>query len=494
MKTVPYCVCAAAVVLLNAKATIAAAPRDGELLFQDEFNGQLADGWSWIREDRSHWRASARGLEVCVQPGNMWGPANNAKNVLVRPIPESADAPVEISVTLSNAPTGQWEQANLVWFYDDSNMVKLGQELVTGRFSLVMGREEGDRARSIAIVPLDANTVELRLQAITNRIRGQFRTAPWRDWRDVGECELPIKGAPKASLHFYNGPPNEEHWARVSRFAVRRLPTGPLEWPRVRAVEKSCRSAGAGGEGYAEFVVRVTGDSQPAANPGMADWMDTIRLPGNFLLVNETQPVASAPKASFDQRIYLHRDGTYGWSWDRRTSSSEQPSACGVRLDWAGLGVAAAKGLDLPLELELDVVTRLENDQGHHNLAAVLWLSTNQEVAALLTHKLTICFDWYGPASEVQTLNDGYRDYGFVPDPQHEYQYRIKGFRGAPPRVNLKAFVDDVAQRIKLPLVVRSVWFGNEIWNGSRGATLARRLDCVVGDKRYSSTPPAPTP
>jgi len=200
--------------LLTLNSTIFGAQPD-EMVFQDDFSSKLDDGWFWEREEKSTWRVGPAGLEVRVQPGNMWGSANNAKNVLIRPIPTPVDLPVEISVTFSNSPTAQWEQANLVWFYDDSNMVKLGQELVTGRLSIVMGREENDRARTVAIIPLDDNTVELRLQAVNKRLRGQFRTRHWSQWRDVGECDLPVKGEPKASLHFYNGPPKEEHQTSV---------------------------------------------------------------------------------------------------------------------------------------------------------------------------------------------------------------------------------------------------------------------------------------
>ena len=61
-----------------------------ELLFQDDFKGGLAEGWSWVREHREYWRVTERGLEVRLEPGNMWGPANDAKNVLVRPAPDAA--------------------------------------------------------------------------------------------------------------------------------------------------------------------------------------------------------------------------------------------------------------------------------------------------------------------------------------------------------------------------------------------------------------------
>jgi hypothetical protein len=58
--------------------------------------------------------------------------------------------------------------------------------------------------------------------------------------------------------------------------------------------------------------------------------------------------------------------------------------------------------------------------------------------------------------------------------------------------VNLKAFVDAAAKRdsgeTKASQVL-GVWFGNQVWEGSRGGTLVTALDLVVDGHRLSSTP-----
>jgi regulation of enolase protein 1 (concanavalin A-like superfamily) len=155
----------------------------------------------------------------------MWGKANDAKNVLVRPAPDLAPDGIEITVTVENRPTAQYEQVDLVWYYDDSHMVKLGQELVDGKLSIVMGREENDRTRTVKIVPLDALRVQLRFLVKGSSIRGQFRPAGLDQWQEVGECDLPApaNGKPRVSLQFYQGLADAEHWARVSEFRVRKL-------------------------------------------------------------------------------------------------------------------------------------------------------------------------------------------------------------------------------------------------------------------------------
>lgn len=189
--------------------------------FRDSFQGKLGPGWSWVREDPSAWRVSNNGLEVRIQPGNMWGPPNNAKNLLVRSVPDPAVGEVEVSVTLTNQPTEQYEQADLVWYYDDSNMVKCGQELVDGKLKIVMGREQGDRCRTIKIVPLDSFNVSLKLVVKDNKIRGLFRVPGNSDWQEVGECDLPVKGPPRICLQFYQGPARLERWVRVTDFQIR---------------------------------------------------------------------------------------------------------------------------------------------------------------------------------------------------------------------------------------------------------------------------------
>ena len=200
--------------------------RKTELFFQDDFKGKLGEGWSWVREHREAWRITDRGLEVRIEPGNMWGPQNDARNLLVRPAPEARSKEVEVAVSVENRPSNQYEQVDLAWYYDDSNMVKLGQELVDGKLSVVMGREEQDRCRTIAIIPLDSTSVRLKLSVKGNDIRGQFRIPGATEWREVGQCTLPApkNATAKISLQFYQGSEKAEHWARVTDFTLLKNP------------------------------------------------------------------------------------------------------------------------------------------------------------------------------------------------------------------------------------------------------------------------------
>ena len=124
---------------------------------------------------------------------------------------------------VEHRPTEQYEQVDLVWYYDDSHMVKVGEELVDEKLSIVMGREEKDRTRTIAIIPLRSFSVGLRLRVSDNHIRGQFRPEGADQWRDAGECDLPVHGTPKISLQCYQGPAKAEHWARITDFRISQI-------------------------------------------------------------------------------------------------------------------------------------------------------------------------------------------------------------------------------------------------------------------------------
>jgi regulation of enolase protein 1 (concanavalin A-like superfamily) len=195
-----------------------------EILFSDLFRGKLGPGWSWIREHPEAWRTTGEGLEIRIEPGNMWGPQNDARNVLVRAAPEFEPGnTLEISVKVKNQPTNQYEQVDLVWFYDDKNMVKIGQELVDGQLSIVMGREENDKTRTIAIIPKRSEQVRLQLSVTGNRIRGQFATSVGGEWQKAGECDLPsYEGKPKIAIQCYQGLKEVEHWAKLTEFRVAR--------------------------------------------------------------------------------------------------------------------------------------------------------------------------------------------------------------------------------------------------------------------------------
>ena len=189
----------------------------------DDFHARLAPEWRWEREHPEAWRLTAGGLEIRVEPGNMWGPQNNARNVLIHPAPDPALTLVEVSVLVENKPSNQYEQVDLTWYYNDSNMVKIGEELVDGKLSIVMGREEQDHTRTIIIIPIDFTKVHLKLAVTGNHIQGFFSNPKDDEWKRAGECDLPphVNKPGQISLQCYQGSEDVEHWARITHFQIK---------------------------------------------------------------------------------------------------------------------------------------------------------------------------------------------------------------------------------------------------------------------------------
>lgn len=200
----------------------AAAWPDDTPVFHERFTDKPLVGWTWLREAPEAWRIGKSGLELRVMPGNMWGGANDAKNVLIRPLPQAPDKSITATTIVENKPVEQYEQVDLVCYYADSHMVKIGQELVDGQLSVVMGREEKDRTRTIAIIPLKTSRVGLRFRVRGDQLEGFYQPDGDLEWHKAGECDLPkLEGVPaQVSLQVYQGPAADERWATIREVRV----------------------------------------------------------------------------------------------------------------------------------------------------------------------------------------------------------------------------------------------------------------------------------
>ena len=193
---------------------------------KNPFAGEsLPHGWTWKRANPPAWRLRNQGLEIRVEPGNMWGGKNDAKNVLLIPIARDLqESGADVQATLSNSPTWRWEQVDLVWYYRDSHMVKIGLELVRGKNSVVMGREEDDRTRTIKIIPIESDEVTVRLRVAGGQVRGYYRLTSEDKWTDVGTCTEPKPTGsgdePLLSIQCYQGDPQNPHWARITGLKI----------------------------------------------------------------------------------------------------------------------------------------------------------------------------------------------------------------------------------------------------------------------------------
>ena len=71
------------VVLMTLLCNVSANGEENKNPFAGE---SLPEGWAWKRANPETWRLRNQGLEIKIEPGNMWGGTNDAKNVLLIPI------------------------------------------------------------------------------------------------------------------------------------------------------------------------------------------------------------------------------------------------------------------------------------------------------------------------------------------------------------------------------------------------------------------------
>lgn len=188
-----------------------AAAAEGRVLFEDRFEGNLADGWTWLRENPKHWRIREGALEIRVEPGA----GHDVKNALLRKAPDRSvgKVAVEVTVTFTATPTRQFEQAGITWYQGGTPRSKLVHELVDGQLVIIPGR-----------APAPQKTVDLRLVFEGPQYTAQFRPEGQKDFQTVATGTLPLAADERVSIQCYHGPAEEEHWIRFDNFRIVQLP------------------------------------------------------------------------------------------------------------------------------------------------------------------------------------------------------------------------------------------------------------------------------
>jgi hypothetical protein len=186
---------------------LSAAADEPRILFEDSFDKQLGEGWTWLRENPDAWRLRDGALEIRVEPGN----AETVKNALLRKAPDRAEKKfaVEVTTTFTSDPTQQYEQGGITWYHENKPVFKLVHERIDGELWVIPGR-----------VPAPKKSAQLRLIVDGNQWTAQFRQDPEAEYQTAAEGELPPPGNDVISLQCYQGPPDAEHWIRFDDFRI----------------------------------------------------------------------------------------------------------------------------------------------------------------------------------------------------------------------------------------------------------------------------------
>jgi regulation of enolase protein 1 (concanavalin A-like superfamily) len=190
-----------------------------KIIFGERFEEAiLLENWSWVREQSSDWRIEDGELYIRARPGSLMGDSNNAENLLIRPLLNTVNG---IATQVSYEPLVPYEQAGLLWYYDDDNYIKLVKELVGQELAVVLVREENIKASVLGKIPLSStDAVELRLFIADEVITGQFRISSDTEWITVAQCATyPLQGL-HAGLFTHGGVNDADRWVRFSGFML----------------------------------------------------------------------------------------------------------------------------------------------------------------------------------------------------------------------------------------------------------------------------------
>ena len=208
-------------ILLAVLAPVANADEKEKTLFAEAFTDKLADGWTWVREDAKGWRLDKGTLIVRTSTGGLWQKENDGGNILLRTPPKVQDGKLAAEVLVDIEPTNLFENAGLIWYYDDDNYVIMVKERIGKDIHMqLVAEKDGKLDAGFHKTFNEAKSVWFRMVVERGKVTGSYRVSPKEDWVTVGQCNLPVRGEPKVGLTTAYAPKDAEHFTRFSNFRM----------------------------------------------------------------------------------------------------------------------------------------------------------------------------------------------------------------------------------------------------------------------------------
>jgi regulation of enolase protein 1 (concanavalin A-like superfamily) len=208
-------------ILLAVLALVANADDQEKTLFTEAFTDKLADGWTWVREDPKGWRLDKGTLIVRTSTGGLWQKENDGGNILLRTPPKLQDGKLAAEVLVDIEPTNLFENAGLIWYYDDDNYVIMVKEKIGNEIHMqFVAEKDGNLAAGFHKTFNEAKSVWFRMVVDKEKVTGSYRVSPREEWVTVGQCSLPVRGEPKVGLTTAYAPKDAEHFTRFSSFRL----------------------------------------------------------------------------------------------------------------------------------------------------------------------------------------------------------------------------------------------------------------------------------
>jgi len=187
-------------------------PQAGEVLFTEEFDGGLAPGWQWVRE-QDDVSISDGTLHWPLTDADVVGPQNTG-GLLLREAPAGEWLmDVELTLDVGEDEIRNFQQAGLIVHRDDDNLLRLGSVALQQTRQVEFGKEmrTGERLDWGAhLGGPTATTMWLRLHHTVDPETGElrYRSASSTDgetWRWGATWTLPADSDPRVGLYAGGG-------------------------------------------------------------------------------------------------------------------------------------------------------------------------------------------------------------------------------------------------------------------------------------------------
>jgi beta-xylosidase len=197
----------------------------------DDFNGALADGWSWVDEDPARWNLdSVPGTLRIITQGLSLYNADKPKNLLLR---EAPTGDFEITTKVTFDPQNNFQQAAILILQDEDNFVLLNRGfcslcLDTGNGIFIDTEVNGEfEVESTFRTSTSLQTTWLKLRKEGTTYTG-FYSGNGESWEELGRVENPMSPA-KVGLTANNSnyePDVPQIPADFDSFTVQRITPG----------------------------------------------------------------------------------------------------------------------------------------------------------------------------------------------------------------------------------------------------------------------------
>ena len=173
----------------------------GTKAVSDEFNAAPSSAWKVLNENKANYAVENGALAITTEAGDITAANNNAANVFVQSA--NSDWTIDTKLTCSSAPAMPAQNAGIVAYQDDDNLVKFVMSAQMGRrgaaapggASLTILSEDGGNTKATVNARAEGvenNVVWLRLQKKGTTYTA-FYSADGKNYTEAGQVEAELK-------------------------------------------------------------------------------------------------------------------------------------------------------------------------------------------------------------------------------------------------------------------------------------------------------------